>query len=105
MLLGEGKWQFSVDTMIYRGEGTVEVRDKEGEYDVDLALTDMELPALVLENFQAEGNVLTGIAHTDLLRGKNIPFSFTFEGDVVNGFIKVPFMGKIKLTNGKRIVQ
>ena len=103
MLLGEGKWKFRVDTMFYRGDVDVMVGSNDGGYDIDIKLTDMEIPSPSYERITVEGNILTGVAHTDLLKGKDIPFSFTIEGDTASGYLKVPFMGKIKLNDGHRV--
>ena len=103
MLLGIGKWKFTVDTMFYRGDAILTAVDKDGEYDVDIELTGIEIPNPGYGQLQVEGNTLTGVATTDLLKGKEIPFSLTFDGDTATGFLKVPFMGKIKLKDGQRI--
>jgi len=102
-MLGLGKWKFKLDTMFYRGDAFLTVGEKDGEYDIGIELVDMNLPEFSYEGLQVEGDTVTGIAHTDLLRGKDIPFTITFEGDTANGFLKVPFMGKIKLKDGERI--
>ena len=103
MLLGEGKWKFQLDTMFYRGDAFMTVGNKDGEYDIKIELVDMSVPDFSYEQLVADGNTVTGIAHTDLLKGKDLPFSITIEGDTANGFLKVPFMGKIKLKDGEKI--
>ena len=103
MLLGEGKWKFQLDTMFYRGDAFMTVGSKDGEYDIKIELVDMSVPDFSYEQLQAEENTVTGIAHTDLLKGKDLPFSVTFENDTANGYLKVPFMGKIKLKDGEKI--
>ena len=102
-MLGLGKWKFKMDTMFYRGDVLLIVSEKDGEYDINIELTDMNIPEFSYEKLEAEGNTVTGIAHTDLLKGKDIPFSITFEDGVANGFLKIPFMGKIKLKDGVNI--
>ena len=102
-MLGLGKWKFQLDTMFYRGSAVLTVGEKDGEYDIGIDLVDMNIPEFSYENLQAEGNTVTGVAHTDLLKGKDIPFSLTFEDGKANGFLKVPFMGKIKLKDGENI--
>jgi len=102
-MLGLGKWKFKLDTMFYRGDAFLTVGEQDGEYDIGIELVDMNLPEFSYEGLEVEGDTVTGIAHTDLLRGKDIPFTITFEGDTANGFLKVPFMGKIKLKDGERI--
>jgi hypothetical protein len=103
MLLGEGKWKFAVDTMFYKGDAILEVENDDGAYDIDIELKGMDLKEATFENLETEGNTVTGIAHIALLPGKDIPFSVTFDGDSAEGFLKIPFMGKIKLKDGVRI--
>ncbi|MDR0530985.1 MAG: hypothetical protein LBG83_02845 [Oscillospiraceae bacterium] len=105
MLLGEGKWKFLVDTMFYKGEALLAVGEKDGGYDIQIELTGMDMPENTFEDIEVdeETNTVTGIAHTSLLPGKDIPFGLTVEGDTASGFLKIPFMGKIRLRDGVRI--
>jgi len=102
-MLGLGKWKFQLDTMFYRGDVYLIVGEEDGEYDISIELTGMDIPEFTYESLQVEGNTVTGIVHTDLLRGKDIPFGITFEDGAANGFLKIPFMGKIKLKDGVNI--
>jgi len=102
-MLGLGKWKFFVDTMFYRGDAFLIIMDKDGEYDVDIDLPGIQKPDFSFGDLAIEGNTITGTAQTSLLKGKLIPFSATFEGDTANGFLKVPFIGKIKLSNGVKV--
>ena len=108
-MLGLGTWEFNVDTMFYRGRVLLMVTEKDGEYDIGIDIPGMDVPAFEVKSLVAEdGNTdvsgtVTGTAQTDLLRGKDIPFSITFDGDTAEGFLKVPFMGKFTMRDGKRI--
>ena len=108
-MLGLGTWEFNVDTMFYRGRVLLMVAEKDGEYDISLDIPGMDVPSFEVTSLAAEeGNTdtagtVTGTAQTDLLRGKDIPFSITFDGDTAEGFMKVPFMGKFSMRDGKRI--
>jgi len=102
-MVGLGKWKFNVDTMFYRGDAFLSIGEKDGEYDIGLELPGMDVPDFSVNDIQAEGNTVTGNVKTSLLRGKEIPFSYTFEGESASGFMKVPFMGKIKLNNGVKV--
>jgi len=108
-MLGLGTWEFNVDTMFYRGRVLLVVEEKDGEYDISLDIPGMDVPSFDVVSLEAdEGNTdtagtITGAAQTDLLRGKDIPFSITFDGDSAEGFLKVPFMGKFSMRDGKRI--
>ena len=102
-MLGLGTWEFFVDTMFYRGKVLLMVGEKDGDYDIGIDIPGMDVPPFSVARLAAEGNTVTGMARTDLLPGKDIPFSITFDGDAADGFLKVPFMGKFTLRNGKRV--
>jgi len=103
-MLGLGTWEFHVDTMFYRGKVLLIVKEKDGEYDMDIDIVGMDsTPPFAVISMGVEGNTISGVAQTDLLKGKDIPYSMTFDGDTAAGFLKVPFMGKIKLKDGKKI--
>ena len=102
-MLGLGTWEFNVDTMFYRGRVLLMVGENNGEYDISIDIPGMDVPDFELSNIAAEDNTVTGTAQTDLLRGKDIPFSVTFDGDSAEGFLKVPFMGKFNLREGKKV--
>ena len=102
-MLGLGKWKFNVDTMFYKGEAFLTISNSNGDYDINVDLPGMNVPDFSVSDMVADGNTLTGNVQTSLLKGKDIPFSGTFEGDTANGFLKIPFMGKVKLENGVKI--
>ena len=102
-MVGLGTWEFFLDTMFYRGKVFLRVGEKEGGYDIGIDIPGMQMPPFSVNGMAAEGNTVTGMARTDLLPGKDIPFSITFDGDKADGFLKVPFMGKLTLKNGTKI--
>ena len=102
-MLGLGTWQFEVDTMFYRGRVLLMVGEKDGEYDISIDIPGMDVPDFKVVSIETEDNTVTGAAQTDLLRGKDIPFSITFDGDTAEGYLKVPFMGKFTMRDGKKI--
>ena len=102
-MLGLGTWEFQENTMFYRGRVLLVLADKDGEYDVTLDLPGVDVPDFEIVNMAQDGNTIAGAVKTSLLKGKEIPFSVTFDGDTANGFMKIPFMGKITMKDGKRI--
>ena len=46
---------------------------------------------------------VTAKAEVSLLPCKVIDVSFTIENDILSGVLKVPFMGKIKITDGRKV--
>ncbi|MDR1733382.1 MAG: hypothetical protein LBR73_00640 [Oscillospiraceae bacterium] len=104
-MVGLGKWEFYADTMFYNGNVYLIVSEKNGEYDVDIELSGVDVPAIEVKSVSEEGNTLKGIATSDMLRGKEIPFEFSVSADglTANGTIKIPFMESVKLNNGKKV--
>ena len=105
-MIGLGKWQTYVNTMVFKGDVTVVIADKDGEYDIDFQLPDkfkdMKIRCYdIVEN----GNKLSGKGEISLLPGKVVEAEVAFEGDTMNGYIKLPFLAgrKIELKNGHRV--
>ena len=101
-MIGLGKWEAPINTMVYRGTGYMTISDVNGEYDFRFELTGQQLPEIRVSEIAEDGNTLTAVGECDLLKGKKIPVSITFDGDTFTGTIKAPLVGKIKLS-GNRI--
>ncbi len=103
-MIGIGKWLCKVNSMFYRGEVTLNIADNNGEYDITLEIdADFDMPDYKIYDVTTEGNTVTAKAEVSLLPGKEIDVSFSIENDVLTGVLKVPFMGKIKVTDGHKI--
>jgi hypothetical protein len=61
------------------------------------------MPDFKLSDVKEDGNTLTAKATTSLLPDKEIDVELTFEDDVCNGFLKIPFIGKVKIKNAVKI--
>ena len=102
-MIGLGTWKFEVDTMFYKGAALLTITN-DGEYAIKVELPDMaNMPEIAVGSITEDGDTLGGIAVTDLLKGKDIPCSVTFDGDEAEGFLKVPFIGKLKLKDGRKV--
>ena len=102
-MIGIGTWECHVDTMLFKGDARIKIFDNGGQYGFDLDVKDVDIPDLDVKDIVEDGDTLTATATTSMLPGKEIPISLTFDGDTVEGSLKVPFIGKIKLKNGKKI--
>ena len=100
-MIGLGKWEAPINTMVYKGTGIMTISDVGGEYDFKFELTGMNLPEIRVSEIAENGNTLTAVGECDLIPGKKVPVSITFEEDTFTGFIKAPIVGKVKLS-GKR---
>jgi hypothetical protein len=103
-MIGIGKWACRVDTMFYRGEAFFTIKDDNGKYGWDLEVPGVDVPEVEIRDVTEDGNTLSAIANVDLLPGKDIEITATFEEDTFEGLIKVPFIGKIKLKDGKKVI-
>lgn len=102
-MIGLGTWKCHVDTMFFKGDAQINIFDNNGEYGFELDIPDMSVPDVQIKSITEDGNTLSAVANVDVLPGKDIEISLTFDGDTVNGMLKVPFLGKIKLKNGVRV--
>ena len=101
-MIGIGKWEASINTMLFRGTGRVTISDKNGQYDFKLEIVGENVPAFRVTDVVEEGNTLRAVAESDMFKGKKIPVTATFDGDSVVGTARLPFIGNIKLI-GHRI--
>lgn len=103
-MIGLGSWNVSIDTMMFRGSAVLTISDKGGAYDFDVKVDKLEkMPPYSVDSVTEDGDTLSLIISTPLLKDKQIALQMTFEGDTLTGFAKVPLLGKIKLKNGHRI--
>lgn len=106
-MIGIGKWQAEVSTMMIRAKGVVEVIDNNGKYDFRYELPDRFKGAKIkyYDIREIGTDTLTGKGEISLLPGKVIEVTATFKGEKMTGVIKVPVMGglKIQIRNGRRI--
>ena len=103
-MLGLGTWLFDVDTMVYSGEGLLTISDDNGSYKFVVQTPDKQKTFnIVVRSAEENGNTLELVFGVSQLAGKDINASLTFEGDTAEGFVKIPFIGKIKIKNGRKI--
>jgi len=100
-MIGIGTWQCSVSSMVYKGDANIQILDNDGAYGFEISVPDMDMPDYEVKDIAVDGNTFTAIANVSLLPGKDIAIQVEFEEETMSGFLKVPFVGKIKL-NGKK---
>ena len=73
-------------------------------FDQDL-LPDFVKEASMPEQKEVEedDDSITATVETSLLEGKDITLFVTIDDDTFDGYLKVPFFGKVKLKNGRKI--
>jgi len=103
-MIGLGKWAGRVDTIFFKGDVAIIIEDNNGEYKFDIELdADFDIPDFKFYDIVEEGDTLTGKGEVSLLPGKVIDASMTFEGDTMSGFLKIPYVGKIKIKDAKKV--
>ena len=103
-MLGLGKWTCMVDSMLFRGDVTMNIIEKNGNYDFELDLPGIEIPSYTLKSVVEDNNSIKAVISVDTL-GKDAELEVNFDDAVetFTGVLKVPFIGKIKLKNGHRV--
>lgn len=104
-MIGLGTWVTSVNMMIFKGEITVVIADKNGEYDIDFQLPDKFKDVKIRTyDIVENGNTLKGKGEITMLPGKTLEAEVTFDGDTFTGVLRIPFLKRtIELKNGHKI--
>ena len=104
-MIGLGKWVYKVSTVFISGEVVLGISDDNGEYKIEVLSieTESDIPEFRFYDIVEDGNTLTGKGEVSMLPGSTLDLSITFEGDTMNGFLKVPYVGKIKIKDAKRV--
>ena len=101
-MIGLGTWEAEINTMLFRGTGRVTISDVNGEYDFKFELVGESLPKITVKDVEEDGDTLTAIGECEAFPGKEIPVSVTFDDDdTFLCVVKLPFVGKIKLSGNK----
>ena len=100
-MIGIGKWEAAINTMLFKGTGRVTISDNDGQYDFKLEIVGENIPEFTVTDVVEEGNTLRAVAESDMFKGKKIPVTATFDGDNVVGTAKLPFIGGIKVRGHK----
>jgi len=102
-MIGLGKWACTVNTMFFSGEVKLKVFDNNGSYGFEIDLPGVDVPDIEIKEVDEDGDTINAVVGTSLLPGKDINLTVTFDGDDFDGFVKIPFIGKVKFKDGHRI--
>ena len=100
-MIGLGTWLCQINTMFYKGKVDLKVWDENGAYGLDLIIPGFELPDFAVKEVTEDGDQLHAVVGTSFFKNKDIVMDLTFEGDTVNGIVKMPMIGKVKVTGEK----
>ncbi len=104
-MLGIGKYKAQINNMFFKGEAIFELVDNGGKYDIkiDLEDKDIDMPEILIAETSVEDNTLLAKATSPEFPGKEVDISLTFEDNKCNGFLKIPFVGKVKIKDAEKI--
>ena len=100
-----GKWKADINNMFYKGEAFLTLDEKDGGYTMDIELPQLDENIGEITVLEAETDDSSFIAkvETSALPGKPIDVNLEFDDDVCSGFIKIPFIGKIKIKDAEKV--
>ncbi len=105
--IGIGTWSGRINVRLAKGEVQFTIsEDENGEYKFDVKLPGaLKTAKIKFMNVKEEpdGKTLSGEGTISVLPGKKLSGAFTFEDETFTGEIKAPVVGKIMITDGKRI--
>lgn len=104
-MIGLGKWACNVNTMFFSGEAKLRVFDNNGSYGFELEIPGVPAPDIIIKSIEEDDDTINAVIQTNLLPDKDIIFTVTFDGDEFDGFVKIPFLGKVKFKDGHRIAE
>ncbi len=104
-MIGLGKWACSVNTMFFSGEVKFTVFDNNGEYGFELDIPGIQIPDITIKSVEEDDDTINAVVQTSLLPGKDIELNASFDDDEFDGFLKIPFIGKVKFKDGHRIAE
>ena len=104
-MLGIGKYKEQINNMFFKGEAIFELLDNGGRYDIKIELEDkdIDMPEIDITEASVEDNTLIAKASSPAFPGKDVDVTLTFEDDKCNGFLKIPFVGKVKIKDAEKI--
>lgn len=101
-MIGLGVWEIPVNSMFYKGCAEITVKNDGGNYDFEFFLPGFKVPKMDIFNVQTSGNTLSADATCDMLKGKKISVSVSFDGDTCRGVAKGPYGIKININGRKK---
>lgn len=98
------KYKAKVNNMFFKGDAVFGITYNDGKYgmDIDLEGAEFDMPVEITEVIE-DSETFIAKATTSLLPDRIIDISLTFEDDKCNGFLKIPFIGKVKIKDAVKL--
>lgn len=103
-MIGIGKYKADIDHMFFKGEAVFEIKFENNNYEFEIEIdnADFDMDVTITE-FEEYDDTLDAKATVAILPGKEIDIRLTFDDDGCNGYLKIPFVGKIKIKDAIKI--
>ena len=103
-MIGIGKYKVNIDHMFFKGEAVFEIDFKNNNYELEIEIDDADFDMdVTITEFEEDDDTLDAKATVAILPGKEIDVHLTFDDDGCNGYLKIPFVGKIKIKDAVKI--
>ena len=103
-MIGVGKYKVNVDHMFFKGEAIFEIEFENDKYEFEIEIENADFDFdIEIVSFEEDEDTLDAKATVAVLPGKEIDVHLTFEDDKCNGYLKIPFVGKIKIKDAVKI--
>lgn len=98
------KYKAKINNMFFKGDAVFGITCNNGKYgmEIDLDGAEFDMPVDILEA-EVVDNTFLAKATTSLIPEKNFDITLTFEDDKCNGFLKIPFIGKVKIKDAAKV--
>lgn len=98
------KYKAKINNMFFKGDAVFGITYNDGKYgmDIDLEGAEFDMPVEITEVIE-DSDTFIAKATTSLLPDRIIDMSLTFEDDECNGFLKIPFIGKVKIKDAVKL--
>ncbi len=104
-MIGIGnKYKVKINNMFFKGDAVFAIDCDDGKYEMEIELdgAEFEMPIEIIEAVEDDDTFIAK-ATTTILPEKVIDISLTFEDDKCNGYLKIPFVGKVKIKDAVKI--
>lgn len=98
------KYKAKINNMFFKGDAVFGITEENGSYGMEIELdgADFDMPVVITEA-EVDDNTFMAKATTEILPDKEFDICLTFEDDACNGYLKIPFVGKIKIKDAVKV--
>lgn len=99
------KYKAKINNMFFKGDAVFGVTCINGKYgmEIDLEDADYDIPVEITEATE-DGEMFIAKATTSLMPDRTVDITLSFENGKCNGFLKIPFIGKVKIKDAVKVM-